>query len=295
MKTPFGPLHVFTTIARHRNMRAAANALDLQPSTVSHQLKVLEDRIGTKLISRTTRSLELTEEGRALFERTLPALDELEHAFEFAANESQQEKGRVRISIPEFAWSFMFRDKVKSFRETYPDIELEFSLSDRLVDLYVESVDLGVRLGDRLDEDKIAIPISKPLTCGLIASAGYVDRYGKPDTPASLFEHQAIRYRFPGSGALFSWPLVGPDGEQQVDVAPDLIVDSVNAQLDLVRDGCGIGYVFLDYIQDEIERGEIVEILPDYQREYPALYLYYPVERRGSDLIRAVIAHFSDA
>lgn len=293
MKTPFGPLNVFVAIARHHNMRAAAHALRLQPSTVSHQLKVLEERCSARLISRSTRHLELTEEGRALYARVMPAIEEIETAFEEVRQSEVRNRGRIRASVPEFAWNLIFKDRIGDFHARHPGIELEWSVSDRMVDLDVDTVDVGVRLGDRLDESRIAVPITRDLPCGLIASPEYLRQHGTPKTAAELFRHQTIRYRFPGSGKLAPWELQSLDGLQQVETRPAFVVDSIDAVVDLAVGGNGIGYTFIDYVEHQLEAGELVELMPQSRKIFPPLYLYYPVERRGSESIRAYVQHFS--
>ena len=160
MRLPLTTLEIFDAIAREGTLRGAANRLGLQPSTVSHQLKALEAQLGVVLFSRTTRSVALTEAGQALFRGANPAFDQIAAAIQAAKDTGRSRRGSLRITMPGFAYDMVISDRLKSFRQTYPDIDVEISVNESFVNLFEERFHAGIRLGDRIDPDMIAIRIS---------------------------------------------------------------------------------------------------------------------------------------
>ena len=290
MRLPLATLEIFDAIAREGTLRGAAKRLGLQPSTVSHQLKALETQLGVTLFSRTTRSVTLTEAGQALFRGANPAFDQLEAAIQAAKDTGRSRRGSLRITMPGFAYDMVISDKLRSFRETYPDIDVEISINESFVNLFEERFHAGIRLGDRIDPDMIAIRISPPLPLAVLASRDYLDKHGEPATPQEIVDHECIRYRFGESGRFAPWEFVGSEGRYSVEVSGHLVVNTLPSLYSAIGDGLGLGYSFADY-RPPGTNTDIVALLQAFTEPIAGTYLYYPREYRSVELLRLFIDH----
>ncbi len=291
MRLPLTTLEVFDAIAREGTMRAAAHRLGLQPSTVSHQLKILEEWLGVRLFSRSTRSIVLTEAGQALFRGANPAFDQIEAALQAARDAGRSRRGSLRITTPGFAYDMILADKLASFREAYPDVELEISVNESFVDLFDGNFHAGIRLADRLDPNMIGVRISPPLPLAVLASEAYIEKFGSPAAPAELADHECIRYRFGQSGQFAPWTFIGPEGRYSVKVSGKLIVNTLPSLYSQVAAGLGLGYSFADY-RPASAGANIVSLLQDFTEPITGTYLYYPREYKSVELLRLFIDHF---
>lgn len=290
MRLPLSTLEVFDAIAREGSLRAAATRLGLQPSTVSHQLKALEGQLGVTLFARTTRSIALTEAGQALFRGSNPAFDQIEAALQAARDTGRSRRGSLRLTMPGFAYDMVVADKLKSFREAHPDVELEISINETFVDLFEDRFHAGIRLGDRVDPDMIAVRVSPPLGIAVLASRSYLDRHGEPATPQELAAHECIRYRFGRSRRYAPWDFIGPNGRYSVEVSGNLVVNTLPSLYSAVRQGLGLGYSFADY-RPPGTQSDIVPLLQEFTEPIAGTYLYYPREYRSVELLRLFIDH----
>lgn len=291
MRLPLTTLEVFTAIARHGSLRAAAEALDLKPSTVSHQLKSLEAQLGTALFIRTTRSVSLTEAGRALIRGAGPAFDQLSQAVESARSTGHAARGTLKLAMPEFAYHLYVSPIVQSFCATFPEIELELSLTDALSDILGEELHAGFRLGDRIAEDMVAVRLTGPLQLTVVASPEYLERHGTPATPRHLLDHSCVRYRFQSAGRIAPWNFTGADGEYTVDVQGKLITNTLPASIDLALQNLGLVFTFRDYVASQISKGELVPVLEDHLGTTPSIYIYFPREYRTMMPLRLFMDH----
>lgn len=293
MRLPLSTLEIFDAIAREGSFKGAANRLGLQPSTVSHQLKTLEDQLGTALIIRTTRSLSLTEAGRALLRGAGPAFDQLAVAVESAKATGHEARGKLRLAIPEFAYKLLVSPAVKSFRTAYPEIELEFSFTDAFSDILGEELHAGFRLGDLITQDMVAIRLTQPLKLGVFASPGYLEHSGTPGHPGDLLRHECIRYRFQTSGNLAPWTFVKDGTDYDVDVGGHLTVNTLPASVDLAVQGQGLILTFKDYCKQPLDAGSLQSVLEPHIGETPGLYIYFPREYRSMMPLRLFIDHLT--
>jgi DNA-binding transcriptional LysR family regulator len=291
MRLPLAMLEVFTAIARHGSLRAAAEALGIKPSTVSHQLKALEDQMGTALFIRTTRSVSLTEAGRALMRGTGPAFDQLGAAVESARTTGHAARGTLKIALPEFAYHQFVAKALPSFHAAYPEIELELSLTDALSDLLGEELHAGFRLGDNIAEDMVAVRMTPPLRLAVLASPDYVAAHGAPETPRDLLQHNCVRYRFLSAGRIAPWTFTGEEGEYAAEVGGSLIVNSLPASVDLAMRGVGLAYTFRDYCAEALADGRLVTVLEPHLGKTPGLFLYFPREYRQMMPLRLFMDH----
>ncbi len=293
MRLPLATLEVFVAIARHGSLRAAAEALGIKPSTVSHQLKTLEDQFGTALFIRTTRSISLTEAGRALIRGAGPAFDQLSEAVESARSTGHAARGTLRLAMPEFAYHLFVSPVLKSFCAKYPEIELELSLTDALSDILGEELHAGFRLGDRIAQDMVAVRLTPPLPLAVVACPDYLAAHGTPETPRDLLDHSCICYRFQSSGRIAPWSFRAQDGEYSVDVQGNLITNTLPASVDLAKQGLGLVYTFRDYVADEINTGVLSPVLEWFLGTTPGIFLYFPREYRSMMPLRLFIEHLT--
>lgn len=291
MRLPLLTLEVFDAIVRAGTLRGAAEALGVKPATVSQQLKTLEEQVGAALFIRTTRSINLTEAGRALQRDIGPAFEQITLGLEAARSTGHSARGQLRLAMPEFAYFLLLQHSLADFQKTYPEIEVELVMTDALSDVVGEGMHGGFRLGGLVAEDMVAVALTEPLRSVVVASPEYVDTYGAPDTPQDLLSHNCIRYRFPSSGVVAPWSFNGPEGMFQVEVRGGLIANSSPVAIDMAKQGLGLSFTFRDYCLDDLERGDLVELLTDYQAQVPAVHFYFPTEYRNMMPLRLFLDH----
>ncbi|WP_413205401.1 LysR family transcriptional regulator [Rhodospirillum sp. A1_3_36] len=289
MRLPLPMIEVFEAIAREGSLRGAADALALKPSTVSHQLKSLEDRLGTELFIRSTRSISLTEAGRTLFRGASPAFEQLTEAFEAARTTGHTARGRLRLTVPMFAYELVVAEKLTDFMALYPDIEIEMSFTDALEDILTEGMHAGFRLGNLVDQDMIAVRLTGKLAVATVASPQYLAENGTPDTPDALLNHMCLRYRFKSSGRLAPWLFDSGDGQKEVAVGGKLIVNDLGVLVDMAKRGRGLVYLFRNYVTEELNCRALVEVLSPFAPQIPGIHIYFPREYRNMSALRLFV------
>ena len=295
MRLPLATLEVFTAISRQGSLRGAADALGIKPSTVSHQLKSLEGQLGTALFIRTTRSLSLTEAGRALLRGSGPAFDQLAEAVETARTAGHAARGNLKLAMADHVFDLFIRDMLPSFTEQYPEIELELSITDALTDILEEGMHAGFRLGDRISQDMVAVRLTPPLDLAVIASPDYLASHGKPERPVDLLNHNCVRYRFHSSGRIAPWNFQSDEGQFEVEVSGGLTVNTLPASIDVAKRGIGLVYTFKDYCAPELASGELVNVLGDHLPKTPGIFIYFPREYRNMMPLRLFIDYLKQA
>ncbi|SMP13966.1 LysR family transcriptional regulator [Shimia sagamensis] len=295
MRLPLATLEVFNAIVQEGSLSAAALTLGIKRSTVSHQLKSLEDRIGTVLFIRTTRSISLTEAGRALAQNSAPAFEQLAHGLENARTAGQSTRGTLKLAIPEFVYHLLICEPLLTFQELYPEIEIELVLADAWSDILKEGLHAGFRLGGLIAQDMVAVSLTDPMTAAVVASPAYLEKHGTPKHPTDLLEHNCLHYRFPSSGLLAPWIFSGVDGDYPVDVRGSVIANSLPVAVGLATRGLGVGYTFREFSADALNTGELVEILSDHRVCMPGVNIYFPQEYRALVPLRLFIQHLKQA
>lgn len=295
MRLPLVTLEVFTAIARHGSLRAAADALGIKPSTVSHQLKTLEAQLGTALFIRTTRSVSLTEAGRALLRGSGPAFDQLQEAVDQARSTGHEARGSLRLALADHVYDLFVGEALGTFAAKYPEIDIELSITDALTDILKEGFHAGFRLGDRISQDMIAIRLTPPLDLAVVASPAYLRANGYPETPRALLDHNCVRYRFQSSGHLAPWTFKSPDGPFQVEVSGKLILNTLPASIDAARQGVGLVYTFKDCCTADLTDGRLVTVLDVDLPQTPGVFLYFPREYRNMVPLKLFLDHLKQA
>jgi DNA-binding transcriptional LysR family regulator len=293
MRTPFNGIEIFLAIVREGSLRAAARSLGIGAPAVSHHLNTLEGELGVGLLSRTTRSVELTAAGRALLEGAAPAYSEITRAVEQARQAGRAETGTLRLSLPWSAYRIAIAPVLPKFRARYPDIRLDLSFDEALVDIVRGGFHAGIRLGDRLAPGMVAIRLTPPLKAAYSAAPSYLDAHGRPDRPGDLLAHQCIRYRFITTNRIADWPFV-EDGQMfTVDPPASLVFDSFQAVVQAACAGHGIGWSLRPVVEEELRAGVLETILDTFVTDHPPFYLYYPEQNRRLELLRIFIDFFT--
>lgn len=297
MKQPFTVRHgatdgveVFLSVAQHRSFRRAAAELGVTPSAVSQSIRSLESRIGAALFLRTTRSVGLTEAGERFLARAKPAFEELVAASQVARALGQRPSGRLRLSVPRAAVPLLLEPLVASFCQAYPDVEVELSASEELIDLAAQGFDAGVRLGQFIAADMVAVRLTPPLRLIVVASPTYLDRSGRPKHPSDLREHSCLRLRRSG-GALARWAFDDRGAAIEIDVPGAFIANDFPTLLGAAVKGMGLAQLPAPIAAESLESGQVEAVLPEFAPTVPGLFLYYPSRRQVLPKLRAFIDH----
>jgi DNA-binding transcriptional LysR family regulator len=286
---PVRGLQTFLAVAEHGSLTAAAAAMGVQPPAVSQQLKAFEAQIGVAVFTRTTRSVRLTDAGRALLRRAQPAVSELADALEEARGVGRATTGTVRITLPYIAYQLGLAARLAAFQAAYRDIELELSFSEAIVDIVQEGFHAGIRLGDLIHEDMVALRLTPPLDEVIFASPAYLARHGRPRKPRDLLRHNCIRYRYIGSKRIAAWEFQSSDGIRSVDVTGNLIVNSTSSLIYAAREGLGLGWLFRGNVEDDLASGVLESVLDDHVVTRPGFFLYYPKESTRIQVVRLFV------
>ncbi|MGO2241584.1 MAG: LysR family transcriptional regulator [Halomonas sp.] len=287
-KPTLADLKAFKAVAEHRSFRQAADLMGVSRSSLSHTLRTLERRLGTRLLHRTTRSVSLTESGERLLLRLGPLLGELDTLLEEASSLEGKITGRLRINASEAAIRLLLQRVVPRFLTLYEGVELDLVAEGRLVDIVEEGFDAGIRLREAVPKDMIAVPVSGELRFLAVASPGYLQ--GKPmlETPDQLALHQCIRQRLP-SGKRYRWEFQQHGQEVLVDVPGAMTLDSSQLMVEAAVAGLGIAYVPELYAHASLRDETLVTVLEDWCPYISGLYLYYPNNRHVPPSLRAFI------
>lgn len=279
-------LNAFAEVATLRSFRKAADALELSPSTVSHLMRRLEQRMDVRLLHRTTRSVAPTQAGERLLARLRPALEELRGALGEVDEFRGKTTGRVRINAPEQGIRLLLREVVPAFRKTFPQIELDLVTEGRFVDIVKEGFDAGVRLGGAIPRDMIAIPIGGQARAIAVAAPSYLAQHKRPLAPDDLQSHECIRVWLP-NGKLLAWEFEQRGQTLKIDAPGTLILNQEGLMIEAALAGLGVAYVFESSVRNALKAGQLISILDDWCPGFPGAYLYYPGNRNIPSALRA--------
>ena len=280
---------VVLTVARRGGFAAAATELGMSPSAVSHSVKTVEDRLGLPLFTRTTRSVALTEAGTAFMASAGPAIEEIEEAVERIKAARGQVTGTLRLNAPRVALPMALTAIVTQLAWKYPQLTVEITSEDGLVDIVSAGFDAGVRLGEMIAEDMVAIRLTHPFKSVMVASPDYIVAKGEPKKIADLSTHNCIGYRMVTGGGVYAWEIQDGGKDIAVEVAGSVRVTDPLYACDLARSGIGIAYVFQPLVAADIRAGRLRWLLPKTAIEEPGLFLYYPRRAAEAPKLRAFI------
>ena len=281
-------LDSFAAVARHRNFRKAAVERGVSASTLSLTVRELETRLGVRLFHRTTRSVALTDAGQALLTRISPALAEIGEAMTEARAAQAEPSGPLRINAPEPAVELVLAPLITAFLARHPAVRVELVAEARLVDIVASGFDAGVRWGESLAQDMVAVPLGPPQCYRVAAAPGLIDRVGAPRHPRDLLDRPCLRVRFP-SGAVPPWEFERKGEEVRISPTGPVIANSTALLLRAALDGLGFIQSFDGYLAPHLESGALVEVLPEWAEPFPGPYLYYPSRRTLPSALRAFV------
>lgn len=273
-------LTVFLAVAEERSFTRAAARLGMSQSALSQIVRKLEERLGLRLLTRTTRSVAPTEAGERLLETLAPALNDLDARIAELTALRGKPAGVIRITSVEHAAETVLWPVLRSFLRTYPDINVEIVLDYRLTDIVAERLDAGVRLGEQVDKDMIAVRISPDIPMVIVGAPGYLDRQPRPKVPQDLLAHQCINLRLGASREHSPWRFKKGQREPHVRADGPLAFNSLPMIREAVLDGFGLAYLPLDMVQRHLDEGRLVSVLADWCPPLPAYHLYYPSRRQ---------------
>jgi len=283
-------VEAFLAVAEHRSFRRAAAELHVTPSAISQAVRVLEARVGVALFIRTTRSVGLTEAGERFLGRARPAFAELVEAAAAARHIGEQPVGLLRLTVPRGIVPLLLRPLVAGFCHAYPDVELELSVNEQLVDLAEGKFDAGVRMGQSLEADMVAVRLSPPFRFLVVASPRYLERHKAPGRPEGLREHACARLR-QTDGSLSPWRFVVDGKPVEAHVGGPFIANDFPTLLMAAEEGVALAQVPEPVAEAALRRGRIVAALERYAPEAPGVFLYYPDRLMVLPKLRAFIEH----
>lgn len=282
-------LQVFLAVARLRSFSGAARELGVSTSAVSQSVRQLEEGLRVVLLTRTTRSVSLTDAGRRLVESAGPALGQALAALTEVAAQPGETVGRLRLSVPRAAVPLVISPVLPAFRERHPRIEVEVVVEDRFVDIVAEGYDAGVRLGEALERDMVGVRLTEPVRFVVVASPGYLARHGAPQRPEDLFRHECLTFRSPTTGTLYAWELERGRRNWRVPVRGGLVTNDGELRIRLAEEGLGLTYVLEQSVGNQLEDGRLEIVLEPWAPRVPGFFLYYPSRAQRSPALRAFV------
>ena len=286
-------LDAFVAVARVRNFRRAAIESRVSVSSLSQRLRDMEERLGVRLMNRTTRSVALTEAGELLLARVGPAMRDVGDALDQVRGLRGVPSGRLRINAPPPAIDLVLAPMVAPFLQAHPQIDLEIVGDSSFVDIVATGFDAGVRYGEHLAQDMIAVPLGEPQRYAVVASPQYVAQHGRPRHPKDLLDHVGIRIRF-GSGVMPDWEFEKAGRAVKVSPPGKLIASYSGLARRAALDGVGFWPTFEGYVHDDLKSGALVSVLDDWCAPFPGPFLYYPSRRQIPPALGAFVAFVAE-
>jgi len=286
----FAELKAFAAVVERASFARAADHLGLSASALSQTIRQLETRLGVRLLNRTTRSVAPTETGSRLYERIVPMMVEMDAAVADAVAAIGRTAGTLRINTLGMAAKQLIAPRLGRFHRTCPDVVLDIVVDEGLSDIVAGRFDAGIRVGERLEKDMIAVRLTPDHPMRAVASPEYLARHGEPKEPADLHRHACINWRFPGSGAIYRWPMERKGKKLELSVAGPIVSNSEVVMHEAALQGLGILYAYDDGpIRDLISAGRLKRVLADWSPTVPGLFLYYPSRRLPTSALTAFI------
>jgi DNA-binding transcriptional LysR family regulator len=279
----------FIAVARERSFTRAAAQLGISQSTLSHTVKQLEARLGVRLLTRTTRSVAPTEAGERLMNALAPRFEEIDAAIAAIGDLRDKPAGTVRITATDYAANTVLWPKLAKLLAAYPDIRIEISIDYGLQDIVADRFDIGVRFGDQVAKDMIAMRIGPDRRMAIVGSPAYLKRCPAPTAPQQLVEHNCVNLRLPTHGGLLAWELRKRGKTLQVRVDGQVVLSNTYQMLEAALSGVGLAYVPEDLVESHVARGRLRQVLEDWWPTFAGHHLYYPSRRQSSRALQLVI------
>lgn len=285
----FAELRAFVTIAEQGNFARAAAHLRISPSTLSQTIRELEKRLGVRLLNRTTRSVSMTDAGQRLLARFKPALDEMQAAVLDVQNLRDNPAGTVRLHTPRKAASLLVEPHLGRFSKFHPDIVLDITIDDAVVNIVEAGFDVGIRLGELLEDDMVAVKLGNDIRMCAVASPEYIAKNGHPKNPSELHDHRCINWRWAGKNGIYNWEFFKDGHWTSVAVNGPLIVSCSDMAISAAVQGVGIAFWAEYAVRPLIAKGKLVPMLEEFSPYFPGWYLTYPKQRYMPAAVRALV------
>lgn len=289
LKENFNELQVFLVVARERSFTKAAGKLGVSQSALSHAIKALEERLNVRLLTRTTRSVAPTEAGERIITCLEPRLADLEQVLESVIQIDGPASGNIRLSAGEHAARSLVWPKLKPFLRQYPNINVELVVDNGFVNIVEGRFDAGIRLGESVDKDMIAVKIGPDMRMAVVGAPSYFAANPEPETPQDLQHHRCINMRLPTAGGLYHWEFEREGKPFRVRVDGQVTLNLLSERLDAALSGFGIACVPEDMIQPHIKSGELIQVLQSWCPSFPGYYLYYPSRKQHTPAFALMI------
>ena len=291
MREDLNALAVFVAVAEARGFRSAGAHLGVSASAVSQTLRKLEAQLGVVLLQRTSRSVRLTSAGDQLYAAVRPALAEVRTAVAALGEMGDEPRGTLRLHASGAVESELRGPLLAGFLAAHPHVDLDVTVSDARVDIVAAGYDAGVQLGEVIDRDMIAVPVSGDVRLIAVASPAYLARRGRPSHPRDLADHDIINWHATGDEAPYRWEFTEGGRDFAVSVRSRVLTTDTALMLGLARAGAGIAMLWEGLVRDDIARGDLVAVLEEFSTPFSGFYLYYPQRRQASAALRALIEH----
>lgn len=281
-------LAAFLVVAEERSFTRAAKQLNISTSGLSHAIRRLEDQIGVRLLTRTTRSVSPTEAGEQLLARLRPALADIKGTLTQLSGLQSRPVGRVRLLCPRLAAKTVLAPKLGRFARDFPDVELDITTDDSRLDLVAAGFDAGIQFGEFIAQDMVAVRVSPDLRPAIVGAPAYFASHPPPKTPRDIVAHRCIRFRHRGE-SVYRWELDKDDESLTIAVNGPLIVDDLDLVIAAALDGAGLAWVAEDSVAPYLTSGALVRVLEDWSPPFPGFFLYYPSRKQQPAALAAVI------
>ncbi|MDZ7321929.1 LysR family transcriptional regulator [Kosakonia sacchari] len=280
LKDNFNDLFYLIVVARERSFTRAAAKLGVSQSALSHAIRGLEERLQIRLLTRTTRSVAPTDAGEALINSIGPRFKEIEEELIALTDMRDHVAGNIRITLGEHALHSTVWPAIKPFLDAYPDVKVELTIDNTLTDIVSERYDAGIRLGEQVARDMVAVRIGPDWRMVVVGSPGYFSRHGKPQTPHDLQQHNCINMRLPTLGGLYAWEFSKDGQPMRVRVEGQLTFNNLASRIEAATSGLGLALVPEDCVAQAVSEGKLETVLDDWCEPFPGYYLYYPSRKQ---------------
>ena len=288
LRSELPDLAAFSVVVRRRSFKAAAIELGITASALSHAIRRLEERLGTKLLNRTSRSVAPTPAGLRFAARLEAGFDEIGSALSEMDDGHAGAFGELRLNIPADASRLLVSPVLPSFLKLLPDMRFTVVVENRPVDMVAEGFDAGIRYGDTVPEDMIAVALTQALEWVIVGSPAYLDRHGRPKKPDDLMQHSCLRLLL-GDNSAFRWELGNGDAMIRIDVPGNCTISDTQSTIDAAADGLGLGYVLKRRADAELRDGRLEVVLPQWSSTGAGFHMYYPSRRQNHPALRHLI------
>jgi DNA-binding transcriptional LysR family regulator len=280
---------VFLAVARERSFTRAAAKLGMTQSALSHIVRSLEARLGVRLLTRTTRSVSPTEAGERLLQNVAPRIEEIEAEIAAVSDLGDKPAGTVRITAIDHVVDTILWPRLAPILPQYPDLHVEINSEYRLVDIAAERYDIGVRYGDQVDKDMIAVRLTPDVPTMIVGSPAYFAWHTVPASPQDLMKHNCITLRLVGSGGIYAWELEDEGKPMEVRVRGQAVFTTGTHMVNAALSGAGLAFITEDLARDHVREGRLVSVMQDWCPKFPGLHAYYPSRRHSSRALGLVI------